>query len=79
MNEIAKPKGKIADDVLQYIAEMCGSTIEHTIDGKTLIKSIKLGYYEFSSTTNRYLVEQIARHVSELPNPNICVEVKHET
>lgn len=79
MNEIAKPKGKIADDVLQYIAEMCGSTIEHTVDGKTLIKSIKLGYYEFSSTTNRYLVEQIARHVSLLPNPNVEVPIEVQT
>ena len=71
MIEIAKPKGKISDDTLQYCAEVCGSTIEHTVDDKTLIKSVKLGYFEFSGDMNRKVVENVFRFVSQLPNPNV--------
>lgn len=69
MIEIAKPKGKIADDVLQYCAEKCGSTIEPVIVDSKMVKTIKLGYFDFSGTWNRELVENVFRFVSELPNP----------
>lgn len=65
--ELSKPKGVIPDKTLQYIAVMCGSTIELYLEGKTLIKSIKLGCHTFSDTTNRGLVEKVFRKVSELP------------
>lgn len=64
--ELLKPKGVIPDKVLDYIAQMCGSTIELYLDGRTVIKSVKLGHHTFSATTNRELIEKVFRKVSEL-------------
>ena len=74
MTEIAKPKGKISDDTLQYCAEVCGSTIEPVIVDSKLVKTVKLGYFEFSGDMNRKVVENVFRFVSQLPNPNVEVQ-----
>lgn len=68
MIETPKPKGRVPNEVLQYCAEMVGSTIETYLDSNDdVIKSIKLGHHTISYKTNRELVEKVFRKVSELP------------
>ena len=68
IQELRKPKGRVPNEVLQYCAEMVGSTIETYLDtNDELIKTIKLGHHTISYTTNRKLIEKVFRLVSEMP------------
>lgn len=64
------PKGRIPNETFQYCITESGGSIDPFLDeNNSKSWSVKLGYYGFSATTNRELLEQFCYFIANLPNP----------